>query len=87
MVRSRKNAIPASRVGAPRLHDSESRRGFETGFHIALPFLVIGVIVSTLAMSTGMMMLPPPAIAHSIKILFFILIVGRNRPSGSLVRS
>jgi len=46
---------------------SELRRGFEADFLIALRFLVIGMIVSTPAASTGMMMLPPPAITLSIK--------------------
>jgi flagellar biosynthetic protein FliP len=66
---------------------SELRRGFEIGFLIALPFLVIDLIVSTLAMSMGMMMLPPSVIALPIKILFFILIDGWNLLIGSLVRS
>ena len=66
---------------------SELRRGFEIGFLIALPFLVIDMIVSTLTMSMGMMMLPPSVIALPIKILFFILIDGWNLLIGSLVRS
>jgi len=43
------------------------RRGFEIGFLIALPFLVIDMIVSTLTMSMGMMMLPPSVIALRLK--------------------
>jgi len=38
----------------------------KTARNIALLFLVIGMIVSTPAMSTGMMMSPPPAIALSL---------------------
>jgi flagellar biosynthetic protein FliP len=66
---------------------SELRRGFEMGFLIALPFLVIDMIVSTLTMSMGMMMLPPSVIALPLKILFFILIDGWSLLIGSLVRS
>jgi flagellar biosynthetic protein FliP len=75
------------RVLIPAFMISELRRGFEIGFLIALPFLVIDLIVSTLTMSMGMMMLPPSVIALPIKILFFILIDGWNLLIGSLVRS
>ncbi|ACK49016.1 flagellar biosynthetic protein FliP [Methylocella silvestris BL2] len=71
----------------PAFMISELRRGFEIGFLIALPFLVIDMIVSTLTMSMGMMMLPPSVIALPIKILFFILIDGWNLLIGSLIRS
>jgi flagellar biosynthetic protein FliP len=66
---------------------SELRRGFEIGFLIALPFLVIDMIVATLTMSMGMMMLPPSIISLPFKILFFILIDGWNLLIGGLVRS
>lgn len=75
------------RVLIPAFMISELRRGFEIGFLIALPFLVIDMIVSTLTMSMGMMMLPPSVIALPIKILFFIMIDGWNLLIGSLVRS
>jgi len=75
------------RVLVPAFMISELRRGFEIGFLIALPFLVIDMIVSTVTMSMGMMMLPPTVIALPVKILFFILIDGWNMLVGSLVRS
>jgi flagellar biosynthesis protein FliP len=75
------------RVLIPAFMISELRRGFEIGFLIALPFLVIDMMVSTLTMSMGMMMLPPSVIALPLKILFFILIDGWNLLIGSLVRS
>jgi flagellar biosynthetic protein FliP len=75
------------RVLIPAFMISELRRGFEIGFLIVLPFLVIDMIVSTLTMSMGMMMLPPSVIALPVKILFFILIDGWNLLIGSLVRS
>ena len=75
------------RILIPSFMISELRRGFEIGFLIALPFLVIDMIVSTLTMSMGMMMLPPTAISLPVKILFFILIDGWNLLIGSLVRS
>ena len=75
------------RVLIPAFMISELRRGFEIGFLIVLPFLVIDMIVATLTMSMGMMMLPPTVISLPFKILFFVLIDGWNMLVGSLVRS
>lgn len=75
------------RILIPAFMISELRRGFEIGFLIALPFLVIDLIVATLTMSMGMMMLPPTAISLPFKILFFVLIDGWNLLVGSLIRS
>lgn len=75
------------RVLVPAFMISELRRGFEIGFLIVLPFLVIDMIVATLTMSMGMMMLPPTIISLPFKILFFVLIDGWNLLVGSLVRS
>ncbi len=75
------------RLLIPAFMISELRRGFEIGFLIVLPFLVIDIIVATLTMSIGMMMLPPSVISLPIKVLFFVLIDGWNLLVGSLVRS
>jgi flagellar biosynthetic protein FliP len=75
------------RVLIPAFMISEIRRGFEIGFLIVLPFLVIDMVTATLTMSMGMMMLPPAVISLPMKILFFILIDGWNMLVGSLIRS
>jgi flagellar biosynthetic protein FliP len=75
------------RLLVPAFMISELRRGFEIGFLIVLPFLVIDMIVATLTMSMGMMMMPPSIISLPVKILFFVLIDGWNLLIGSLVRS
>jgi flagellar biosynthesis protein FliP len=75
------------RVLIPAFMISELRRGFEIGFLIVLPFLVIDMIVATLTMSMGMMMLPPTVISLPFKVLFFVLIDGWNLLVGGLVRS
>lgn len=75
------------RILIPAYMISELRRGFEMGFLIVLPFLVIDLIVATLTMSMGMMMLPPTIISLPFKILFFVLIDGWNMLIGGLVRS
>lgn len=75
------------RLLIPAFMISELRRGFEMGFLIVLPFLIIDMIVATLTMSMGMMMLPPSLISLPMKLLFFVLIDGWNMLIGSLVRS
>jgi len=75
------------RVLIPAFMISELRRGFEIGFLIMLPFLVIDLITATLTMSMGMMMLSPATISLPFKILFFILIDGWNLLVGGLLRS
>lgn len=77
---SMKTLIPAFVI-------SELRRGFEIGFLIYLPFVVIDMMIASILMSMGMMMLPPMLIAMPFKIVFFVLIDGWNLLCGSLVNS
>ena len=81
------NDTPYYRVLIPAFMLSEMRRGFEIGFLVVLPFLVIDMVVATITMAMGMMMLPPTSISLPFKILFFVLIDGWNLLVGSLVRS
>ena len=78
---------PSLQVLAPAFMISELRRGFEIGFLIVVPFLVIDMIVAVITMAMGMMMLPPTTISLPVKILFFVLIDGWNLLVGHLVRS
>ncbi len=66
---------------------SELRRGFEIGFLIALPFLVIDMVVASVVMSMGMMMLSPIVFSLPLKVLFFVLIDGWNILVAALIRS
>ncbi|MEQ1715884.1 MAG: flagellar type III secretion system pore protein FliP [Hyphomicrobium sp.] len=75
------------RVLVPAFMISELRRGFEIGFLIVLPFLVIDLVVATVLMSMGMMMLPPTVISMPLKILFFVLIDGWGLLVGTLAKS
>jgi flagellar biosynthetic protein FliP len=84
---SQKSAPPRLDILVPAFMVSELRRGFEIGFLIVVPFLVIDIVVAILTMSMGMMMLPPSTIALPAKILFFILIDGWNLLVGTLVRA
>ena len=78
---------PDLRVLIPAFIISELRRGFEIGFLIVLPFLVIDLIVATLTMSMGMMMLSPSVLSLPFKLLFFVLVDGWNIVVSGLIRS
>ena len=64
---------------------SEIKIGFEIGFMLYIPFLIIDIVVSTLLMSMGMMMLPPTTVSVPFKLLLFILCDGWTLLIGSLV--
>ncbi|MCH5193181.1 MAG: flagellar type III secretion system pore protein FliP [Oscillospiraceae bacterium] len=72
-------------VVVPAFVLSEIKIGFEIGFLIYIPFLIIDIVVSTLLMSMGMMMLPPTTVSVPFKILLFILADGWTLLIGSLV--
>ena len=66
---------------------SELKTGFEIGFLIFLPFLIIDLIVSSTLMSMGMVMLPPTFISMPFKILLFVLVDGWDLIAKALVSS
>lgn len=75
------------RVIIPSFMISELKRGFEIGFLIFLPFLIIDVVVASILMAMGMMMMPPVMVALPFKIIFFVLVDGWYLLAGSLVQS
>jgi flagellar biosynthesis protein FliP len=75
------------RVIIPSFMISELKRGFEIGFLIFLPFLIIDIVVASVLMAMGMMMMPPVMVALPFKIIFFVLIDGWYLLAGSLVQS
>lgn len=62
----------------PAFMISELKTGFEVGFLLFLPFIVIDMIVASTLMALGMMMLPPVMISMPFKILLFVLVDGWN---------
>jgi flagellar biosynthetic protein FliP len=60
----------------PAFMTSEIKRGFEIGFFLYIPFIVIDMIVASVLMSMGMMMLPPIVISLPFKLLLFVLVDG-----------
>ena len=75
------------RVLVPAFMVSELRRGFEIGFLVTLPFLVIDLVVATIMTSMGMMMMPPTVVSLPLKVLFFVLVDGWSLLVGALVKS
>nr|WP_073132656.1 flagellar type III secretion system pore protein FliP [Roseomonas rosea] len=74
------------RALVPAFMVSELKRGFEIGFLMFLPFLVIDLVAASLLMSLGMMMLPPSVVALPFKIIFFVMVDGWRLVSASLVQ-
>lgn len=66
---------------------SEIKTGFQIGFIIFLPFLVIDIVASSVLMAMGMMMLPPIVISMPLKIMLFVLVDGWALLIGSMVKS
>ena len=66
---------------------SEIKTGFQMGFFLFVPFLLIDLIVSTTLLSMGMLQLPPAMIALPFKLLLFVMIDGWALVVGSLIRS
>ncbi|HEY0872510.1 MAG TPA: flagellar type III secretion system pore protein FliP [Vicinamibacterales bacterium] len=88
-----KTAVPDSptelplRVVIPAYVISELKTGFQMGFFLFVPFLLIDLVVSTTLLSMGMMQLPPAMVSLPFKVLLFVMIDGWNLLVGSLVRS
>jgi len=75
------------RVVIPAYAISELKTGFQMGFFLFVPFLLIDLVVSTTLLSMGMLQLPPAMISLPFKILLFVMVDGWNLLVSSLVRS
>lgn len=64
------------RVIIPGFIISELRIGFQIGFLLYLPFLIIDMVIASVLMSMGMLMLPPVMISLPFKLLLFVLVDG-----------
>jgi flagellar biosynthesis protein FliP len=66
---------------------SELKTGFQMGFFLFVPFLLIDLVVSTTLLSMGMLQMPPAMVSLPFKVLLFVMIDGWNLVVGSIVRS
>lgn len=80
------NEIPMS-VLIPSFMTSELKTGFQIGFSIFIPFLVIDMVVASVLMAMGMMMLPPSIVSLPFKLMLFVLVDGWQLLIGSLANS
>src|SRR5215216_1029152 len=74
-------------VVVPAYVISELKTGFQMGFFLFVPFLLIDLVVSTTLLSMGMLQLPPAMISLPFKVMLFVMIDGWNLIVASLVRS
>ncbi|MFO8032373.1 MAG: flagellar type III secretion system pore protein FliP [Desulfohalobiaceae bacterium] len=81
-----REAVPTLLL-VPAFMISELKTGFEIGFLIYVPFLIIDMVVASILLSMGMMMLPPIMISLPFKALLFVMVDGWNLLVGSLVNS
>lgn len=71
----------------PSFTATELRRGFEIGFLIYLPFIVIDLVISNILLAMGMMMVSPMTISLPFKLFLFVLLDGWTRLIQGLVLS
>jgi len=71
----------------PAFMISELRTGFEMGFLVFLPFVLIDLIVASILTSMGMVMLPPTMLSTPLKLLLFVVVDGWALLTRSLVAS
>ncbi len=78
------NDVPFQ-VAVPAFVLSELNLAFQIGFLIALPFLVLDMVVSSVLTSMSMITLPPVVISLPLKLMLFVLVDGWHLIIGSLV--
>lgn len=74
-------------VAIPAFILSELHLAFQIGFLIALPFLVLDMVVSSVLTSMSMITLPPVVISLPLKLMLFVLVDGWQLIIGSLVET
>jgi flagellar biosynthetic protein FliP len=66
---------------------SELNTAFQIGFLIALPFLVLDLVVSSVLTAMSMITLPPVIISLPLKLMLFVIVDGWRLIIGSLVET
>nr|WP_167518583.1 flagellar type III secretion system pore protein FliP [Kosakonia arachidis] len=75
------------RILLPAFVTSELKSGFQIGFTIFVPFLIIDLVVASVLMALGMMMVPPATMSLPFKLMLFVLVDGWQLILGSLAQS
>jgi type III secretion protein R len=71
----------------PAFVASELTRGFEIGFLLYLPFLIVDLVVSNVLMALGMVMVSPTLISVPLKLFLFVAVNGWSRLMHGLILS
>ncbi|MES2743027.1 MAG: type III secretion system export apparatus subunit SctR [Pseudomonadota bacterium] len=66
---------------------SELQTGYEIGFLIYIPFVVIDLLISNLLMALGMQQVSPQTISIPLKLLLFVMVDGWGKLLNSLALS
>lgn len=74
-------------VAIPAFVLSELNTAFQIGFLIALPFLVLDMVVSSVLTSMSMITLPPVVISLPLKLMLFVVVDGWHLIISSLVQT
>ena len=74
-------------VAVPAFVLSELNIAFQIGFLIALPFLVLDMVVSSVLTSMSMITLPPVVISMPLKLMLFVIVDGWHLIIGSVVKT
>ncbi len=82
----RRDDVPM-RILLPAFVTSELKSGFQIGFTLFMPFLIIDLVVASVLMALGMMMVPPATMSLPFKLMLFVLVDGWQLILGSLAQS
>ncbi|MCB0336068.1 MAG: flagellar biosynthetic protein FliP, partial [Bdellovibrionales bacterium] len=74
-------------VAIPSFVLSELNTAFQIGFLIALPFLVLDMVVSSILTSMSMITLPPVVISLPLKLMLFVIVDGWSLIISSVVQT
>lgn len=74
-------------VAVPAFVLSELNTAFQIGFLIALPFLVLDMVVSSVLTAMSMITLPPVVISLPLKLMLFVVVDGWHLIIASLVKT
>ena len=74
-------------IVTPAFLVSELTAGFEIGFLLYLPFIVIDIVISNILMAMGMMMVSPVTISLPLKLFLFVMVDGWSRLIHGLVQT
>lgn len=74
-------------VAVPAFVLSELNLSFQIGFLIAVPFLILDMVVSSVLTSMSMITLPPVVISLPLKLMLFVIVDGWHLIISSLVQT